>query len=314
MLSRVLITGGSGFIGTRLALRLVDAGVTVVNVGRRPCQVEGVDNRLVTSFCLDSISNALAPHTEFDGLIHLAAAGVNPGNRDHVDLIRINATLAPEIVMLAEALRCRAVVLVGSSAEYRASNTNAPLSEDATLETQKLYGATKAAGGLLALATGAAISLPVAIIRLFNVFGPGEAAHRLLPSLAAHLGTGRPAKLSAGTQIRDFVYIDDACAGLVAALKALAEGGMASGAYNLATGIGHSVAQFARMVASAMKVDESLLALGALPFRPDDLPYVVGNPTRLMDGCGWYPRTQLAEGIRLTLAEIEQTHQSIGTD
>lgn len=307
MLSRVLLTGGSGFVGSRLAQTLLRSGTDVTNVGRRPCPIEGVDNRIVAALSRESIFAAIGRGTKFDALIHLAAAGVSPTSRDRQDLIGVNAALAPEIITLAADLACRAVVMVGSSAEYRAPREHVPIVEDAPLEAQKLYGATKAAGGILALASGSAMSLPVAVVRLFNVFGPGEAAHRLLPSLAINLRAGRPVKLSAGTQMRDFVYVDDACAGLVAAAEALSEQRMASGAYNLATGDGHSVAQFARMVASAMEADEGLLHFGALPLRPDDLPYVVGNPARLKEACGWYPVTPLIDGIRRTLDELERT-------
>ncbi|CAN7246795.1 NAD-dependent epimerase/dehydratase family protein [Trinickia sp. LjRoot230] len=283
------------------------SGVDVTNIGRRPCPVDGVDNRIVAALSIESMTEAIGKNNKFDGLIHLAASGVNPGSRDPLDLIEVNAALAPKIVMLAADLGCRAVVIAGSSAEYHAPQTDVPLVEDAPLEMQKLYGATKAAGSILALASGAAISLPVAIGRLFNVFGPGEAPHRLLPSLATNLRAGQPVRLSAGTQVRDFIYVDDACTGLIALAEALSEHRMPSGAYNLATGTGHSVAQFARTVASAIDADESLLQLGALPMRADDLPYVVGNPDRLKQACGWSAATTLIDGIRRTLDELERT-------
>ena len=307
MLSRVLLTGGSGFIGSRLAKMLRHSGTEVTHVGRRPCLVEGVDNLIVDVLSPQSINEAIGTCTGFNGVVHLAAAGVNPGSRDRSELIGVNAVLAPEVVALAARLGCRAALVVGSSAEYSAPATDLPLTEDAPLETSRLYGATKAAGGILALASGAAASLPVGVVRLFNVYGPGEAPHRLLPSLAVNLRAGRPVKLSAGTQVRDFVFVDDACAGLMAALEALHEQRMPSGAYNLATGLGHSVAAFARMVARAMDADERLLEFGALPLRPDDLPYLVGNPIRLNQASGWLSEIAPDEGIRLTLAEFGQT-------
>ena len=104
--------------------------------------------------------------------------------------------------------------------------------------------------------------------------------------------------------MRDFVYVDDVCAGLIAALTALADGNMSTGAYNVATGVGHSVGDFARTVAHAANADPSLLQFGALPFRPDDLPYVVGSPTKLCDACGWRTNTLLADGICQALAEL----------
>ncbi|MDP9154913.1 MAG: NAD(P)-dependent oxidoreductase [Pseudomonadota bacterium] len=305
MLSNVLLTGASGFIGTRLARSLVAANVRVTCVGRSPCLVSGVENRLVETLVVEKIEAALAG-SSFDGVIHLAAAGVTPADRDSSAIFRVNAFLAPQMVSLAAKVGASAIVLAGSSAEYRSPRRPEVLDEDEPLETSKLYGASKAAGGILALANGAAANIPVGVMRLFNVYGPGEAPHRLLPSLVRDLSGGREVKLSPGTQVRDFVYVEDVCVGLTAALNALAEGKMATGAYNVATGVGRSVSDFARAVAHAMKVDPALLQFGALPFRPDDLPYVVGSPSRLRNACGWHTYTTLAAGVSKALAELSR--------
>jgi len=297
----VLLTGAAGFIGTRLARRLVSSGVQTFNAGRRRCDVLGVENILVSD--LGNLREAVGT-MRFDGLVHLAAAGVHPGDRDRETIYRVNAAAAPAVVSLGASVGAKAVVIAGSSAEYRASSDRTPISEDAPLETQKVYGASKAAGGILALAEGAALSVPVAVVRLFNVFGPGEAPHRLLPSLFRALAEQRRVKLSPGTQVRDFVYVDDACAGLWTVLEALAQGRLTSGAYNLATGRGTTVKDFANSVARAMNADPEMLEFGAIPLRPDDLPYVVGDASKLRDASGWSPDTSPESGIAKALAEL----------
>jgi nucleoside-diphosphate-sugar epimerase len=307
VLTNVLLTGASGFIGARLARTLVAGKVDVTCVGRTPCLVPGVTNLPVTTLTVEQIDAALGQGARFDGMIHLAAAGVTPTDRDSTTIFRVNAFLAPQMASIAARLGARAIVLAGSSAEYRSPQQLIPLDEDAPLETSKLYGASKAAGGILALANGAAEDLPVGVLRLFNVYGPGEGPHRLLPSLIRDLAAGQPVKLSAGTQVRDFVHVDDVCAGMIAALTALADKKMPSGAYNIATGTGHSVSDFARTVARAANADPELLQFGALPFRPDDLPYVVGSPAKMREACGWHAGISLDHGIVLALAELTQT-------
>lgn len=299
---KVLLTGGAGFIGSNLACRLIMAGHKVVALGRRACAVEGVLSIEAERLDAASLRAAMAGQ-HFDAVFHLAAAGVHPSDRDGDELIRVNAMLPAELVALASASGVAAVVLMGSSAEY-ARQSAATLNEDAVLETQKIYGASKAAGGLLALATAAERRLPVAVLRAFNVYGPGEADHRLLPSLAAKLQRGESVDLSAGTQVRDFLYVDDACDGLLAVAVALREKGMHSGAYNLSTGTGFSVRDFARTVARRMSANEDLLRFGALPLRPDDLPVVVGDPMRLNSATGWRANYSLDQGVEAALHRL----------
>ncbi|WP_438394146.1 NAD-dependent epimerase/dehydratase family protein [Caballeronia sp. DA-9] len=298
----LLLTGASGFIGMNLARTLLARGHRVVAIGRRACSVEGVLN--IESARLDAtvLQQVMAAH-RFDVVFHLAAAGVHPQDRNRTELVRVNAMLPSDVVAAANASGIGAVVLMGSSAEYAAQHMDM-LTEDMPLESHKLYGASKAAGGLLALATAAEQGLPVAVLRAFNVYGPGEAAHRLLPSLIYNLQCSKAVDLSVGTQIRDFLYVDDACDGLAVAALALIEGRMKNGAYNLSTGTETSVRDFASALAGHMGADESLLRFGALALRPDDLPVVVGDPARLQQATGWRASHSLDDGLRATLRQI----------
>ncbi|MCK9910954.1 NAD-dependent epimerase/dehydratase family protein, partial [Microbacteriaceae bacterium K1510] len=93
----------------------------------------------------------------------------------------------------------RAFAQIGSSAEYAPLPEPRPIGENDPPERERLYGATKVAGSLLLRTTAQAVDLPYAVLRLFNIFGPGEKEHRLLPSLARALSGGKPAALSPGT-------------------------------------------------------------------------------------------------------------------
>jgi nucleoside-diphosphate-sugar epimerase len=297
-----LLTGGAGFIGTNLARVLLALGVEVVALGRSPCKVKGVVS--ISTNRLDRSSlDAVLTRYQFDSVFHLAAAGVHPADRDRDELIRVNATIPAEVVAAAKAAGVAAVVLLGSSAEY-AAQRNSTLGEDEILETRKMYGASKAAGSLLAIATGIEQTLPVAVLRAFNVYGPGEAAHRLLPSLALKLHRREHVQLSPGTQIRDFIFVDDVCDALCATATCLRDGTMSTGAYNLSTGVGTTVGDFARTVAREMGADVSLLNFGALQFRPDDLPIVVGNSARLQAATGWHPSRSVQQGVGESLLRL----------
>jgi GDP-4-dehydro-6-deoxy-D-mannose reductase len=312
-MTRILLTGGSGFIGSRFLEHLAAAKIDVISVGRgvlRGKCATTVEHRVVSKLDAAQVRSAVGA-TPIDAVVHLAAAGVNPGDRDLGDLRRINGQLPAELVDMAHALGAKGFVMSGTNSEYARFNGDR-IAEDASLEATKLYGATKAAGALMALATGLALGLPSVNLRLFNVFGPGEAPHRLLPALRESLLRGEDVPLSEGLQVRDFVHVDDACAALLVAVSGVIVGTLPTGHYNVCTGEGTSVRAFALGVANAMNADPSLLRFGALPLRPDDQPRVVGDPSAIESHTDWRPRLTVAQGIAETLSDLSHV-KSAGT-
>ena len=102
--------------------------------------------------------------------------------------------------------------------------------------------------------------------------------------------------ISAGTQVLDFVHIDDVVEAMLRADAHCREkGGVAT--WNVATGRAHSVREFAEHVAQAMDADASLLGFGAIAMRKDDEPWLVGSPELLRSELGWQPSIGLDDGI-----------------
>jgi nucleoside-diphosphate-sugar epimerase len=244
---------------------------------------------------------------KIDAVVNLAAAGVDPSNRDPTALAKTNSLLPASLLVVARALDAKAFIQVGSSAEYAPVTPGVAITEDSALESRRLYGASKAAGSMLALASGCHLNIPVAVLRLFSVFGAGEAPHRLFPSLLSSLLSEHAVLLSPGTQVRDFMHVDDACSAIHAMLRALISRPTVAGIYNLSTGTGTTVAAFARELAAVVGADATLLQFGALPFRADDLPWVVGAPDKLERTIGWRNPRPLAEAMRKAVRDWGET-------
>lgn len=297
---RFLVTGGSGFIGRSVVKALLERGDTVVAPVRSGATAPSGSVAVpVHDWSDDGLTTALSGHN-FDVVIHLASYGVAPGDRDPVTMRRVNALLPASIVDLA-ASRDAVVVTAGSNAEYAAAERDRR--EDSPLESAKLYGATKAAGGLLAASTAVAREAPFAHLRYFNVYGPGEAPHRLLPSVYRGLAAGERVALSTGEQIRDFIHLEDVVAATLHAVDTLRSGKRPPGAaFNVCRGTGESVGTLARMVCRHMGADESLLGFGDLPMRPDDIPRLVGDPEALAGWTGWRAKVDLEAGVESTLS------------
>jgi nucleoside-diphosphate-sugar epimerase len=302
-----LVTGASGFIGAHLVARLLDEGRRVsVLVRSSSVLPSGWRERVGIIGCDDVSEDNLrqACRAGVETVFHLAAYGVVPGNRDSDAMLRINVALPAALTRLCSEWGAR-MIMAGSSAEYRRPQTNDPIRETAPLEQGKLYGSSKAAGGLMASAIASESGAGFRLLRLFKAYGAGEAPHRLLPALVKDLSRGERVALSPGTQVMDFVYIDDIIEALIRADAHCHDtGGVAI--WNVATGRGHSVREFAESVARAMHADYSLLGFGAIGMRRDDEPWLVGATDLLHAELGWHPSTGLDAGIRASVAALSK--------
>ena len=300
-----LVTGASGFIGMHLVARLLSEGRSVTVLARSssvlPAEWRG-RVRVVASDDFSERNLRGLLNTPLDTVFHLAAYGVEPNRRDIDEMLRINVELPAALMRLCSEWRAR-MVMAGSSAEYRRPLTSDPIPETVPLEQGKLYGSSKAAGGLMASAIAAETQIGFRLLRLFKVYGAGEAPHRLLPALVEHLSRGDRVALSAGTQVLDFVYIDDVIEALARADDHCRDkGGTAT--WNVATGRGHSVREFAESVAQAMNADPSMLGFGAIDMRKDDEPWLVGCPDSIRQALGWQPSIKLGDGVRAAVAAL----------
>ena len=143
--------------------------------------------------------------------------------------------------------------------------------------------------------------MPLAVGRLFGVFGPGEAPHRLLPSLVRNLSARRRVPLSDGTQVRDVLPV----AAVVDALLCLAKAVEADGGQhivNVSSGDMATVRDFAEMTADAIGAPRALLGFGDIERRPDEVACFAGDPTRLLALANWRPYEPLSSAIEKAVA------------
>jgi nucleoside-diphosphate-sugar epimerase len=134
--------------------------------------------------------------------------------------------------------------------------------------------------------------------RLFTVYGPGEHAGRLLPSLIEVAATGRPLDLTSGAQRLDFTYVEDVAEGLLRLGVAAAPAG---DVVNLARGEIVAVRDFVEQAAEILGIPRGLLRFGARPDRPEEMRYSGVSNEHLRAITEWSPPTDVAGGIRRTL-------------
>lgn len=300
-LSRALVTGATGFIGSALTQRLSAAGTHVICLVRKgrantPHLPELPHVTYVETDFSSKELDALLPTHAPDVIFHLASAGVRPDERDPDQLIAGNVALTTRLVQACLRYTPRQFIFTGSCSEYAPIATGSLLREEHPLVPTSLYGAAKASAYLCGRSAAISIGVPFVNLRLFGVFGPGEGSTRLIPYLYSHLASGHSPELTLGEQARDFTYIDDVVDALITASTARALEPYR--AYNVCSGRPVRVRDIALLVAQSMGRQENELGLGKRPYRVDESLWIVGDPTSYSSAANYSPRIGVEEGVR----------------
>jgi UDP-glucuronate 4-epimerase len=307
--TRILVTGAAGFIGSHLVEALVGQGHEVTGIDNfDPFYPRAMKERNLTEIgprpgfrfreldLLDvpGMRSLLTPDTV---IVHLAAkAGVRPSLEDPVGYARANVT---GTAALAEAARQSGVsrFVFGSSSSVYGDSTPVPFREDAVAVVPvSPYAATKRAGELFLTSVAPIYGFKAVSLRFFTVYGP-----RQRPDLAIHAFTrkmveGRTLTLFGdGTQARDYTYCDDIIAGVLSAIVWTDTAPVGVETFNLGGN---------RSVPTEAMVAEIAGALGVkpkiewAPMQPGDVQQTAADLTKSSEMLGYRPKTSFPDGIR----------------
>jgi nucleoside-diphosphate-sugar epimerase len=298
----VLVLGAGGFIGrwvTRLLTAVgADLHVSVRDASAFDSIVEpyGLRARVHVADLSEpgaaaAVCAAVSPAIVFN----LAGYGVDATERAQPHAERINRDLPAELagaLSNSPSWSGKTLVHAGSSLEY--GPVEGPILDGTPSSPTTLYGITKFAGATAIQRAGGA-GLRAAVGRIFMAYGPGEHAHRLLPSLFRARSGGAPIPLTMGAQNRDFVYVEEVA-------EALLRLGLSERSgfdmVNVATGTLCSVADFVRITAEALGLDANRLKFGELPYRPEEMWHGPVSVSALSEQTGWTPSVLVPGGIR----------------
>ncbi|RYY10201.1 MAG: NAD-dependent epimerase/dehydratase family protein [Chitinophagaceae bacterium] len=291
---RVLITGASGFIGSKLVKRLTDAGALVFGTSRvdRVSQVDhfrwmkGSFEDLVTA---KTLMDEIRP----DIIFHLSGEVTGSTDLKHVHATYHSlVTSTVNLLTLATQIGCERIVLVGSCREPSriAENPNSP------------YAAAKLAASSYGSMFWECYQTPVSIVRTFVTYGPGQSPRMLIPHVIHTLLKNENPKLSSGKWTTDWIYIDDVIDGLIAASVAP---GIHGTVIDLGTGVPTSVKEVVQKIHQIIDTSGEPL-FGALDDRPSEGSSVADVQTTFTK-LKWKAKISLDRGLSQTIKEIAKT-------
>jgi len=288
-MKKVLITGSTGQVGTRLTKNLSRAGFDVVGVGTREISSDTNDsNRYIKFDLLTQDLDSLIKQTRPELLIHLAwetqprTFWASPKNLLWLDSSK-------KLVESFNKWGGERIVVAGTGAEYD-WESQAPFDESGPELPNSLYGQTKLA--LLNALRGQ--STPFLWTRTFFQFGGKETPGRLIPSLIDTLQAGQEFSIQKPDDIRDLIYVDDAVKIMTSLIVADAEG-----VFNVASGVGITMRELGNKIASILQ-RQDLLHFQEQGGKPS---IVQASMTKLEKFLGSATHTNLVVAINRTIKE-----------
>lgn len=319
-MSRLVVTGAAGFIGSHVCEALLTADHEVAGVDNfdpfydravKERNLADVRGRRGFRFVENDLVRDPLPLEGVEAIIHLAARpGVQPSLQDPAAYMETNVTGTARLLEQARRAGIARVVF-GSSSSVYGESTPSPFSEDAVADTPiSPYAASKRAGELACRVFSHLYGTRIACLRFFTVYGPRQRPDLAIHRFTARILAGQPIQMRGdGSSARDYTYVSDVVDGILAALDWTARGG-ANGAepwrvFNLGGG-------------ERVRLDRLIALIGAAAGRqpvvergadqPGDVSLTEADLRRAERELGYRPQVGIEEGIRRFVTWYKETH------
>lgn len=307
----VLVTGGGGFIGSRLCERLVQSGATVRAFVRYTSRAEIGLLRFLEPDILKKIEIIRGDLRDFsavaqslrgvDIVFHLGALISIPYSYVHpVETVQTNVLGTLNIL---EACRKSGAKLVHTStSEVYGTALRVPIDEDHPLQGQSPYSASKIGADKLVESYFRSFGLPTMTVRPFNTYGPGQSTRAVIPTIITQALAGGVVRLGNLDAIRDFTYLDDTVEGFLLTAQADTWNGET---YNLGSGEEISIGAIAALIFRLMgKQAEIQLEKSRLRPEKSEVLRLISDNRKAKLELGWQPTVGMEEGLQRTIRWI----------
>lgn len=302
-MKKAIVTGSNGFIGTALCKALSDDGVSVVAIVRNKDEnidrIKDIPNLRIVYCDLSDFRNLSTYVTDrdVDVLYHLAWVGSAGPLRGDSDVQMNNVRYTCDTVKACADMGCERIVFASSIMEYEIQAT---MATEITPEINTLYSSAKVAADYMARTVAGSFGIDYISAVISNIYGPGELSPRLINTSLRKLLNGEHCAFSAGEQIYDFIYIDDAAKAFVE----IAKNGKSNRTYYIGSQNPRPLKNFLSEMRDVVnpKIE---IGLGELPFNSVSLTYKEFDVNAVKNDTGFVPIVSFREGIKKTVEWIK---------
>ena len=239
---KILVTGGSGFIGLHLVRHLLEQGHKVKVVDLRKPDIEHKNLEFVNKSIMDELAEDIHG---CDVVYHFAAMlGVDNSDNRPLETMRVNLEGSVNVFKSAVEANVKRMIYASSSEVY-GEPRELPIREDSVKGPVSAYGVSKLAAEIYAKAYNHEFGADIKIVRFFNVYGPGQSNNFVIPIFINNALEDKPLRVFGdGNQTRCFTYVEDIANGV---LKVL-EKGRTGEAYNIGNNKPTTIFELAQII------------------------------------------------------------------
>lgn len=298
MSEKLLILGGTGFIGRHLAKESIRRGfdtfVLSLNIPIEEKKVTDVHYISADLTKLEQLKDKLHLN-KFEYIVNLSGyidhSSFSDGGKNIIDTHFLGMQ---NLIYIINKKKLKRFIQIGSSDEY--GNNPAPQNEQMPPKPFSPYSLAKVASTQFLQMLFNTESFPATILRIFLVYGPGQNNSRFLPQVIRGCIENSKFPVSTGEQLRDFCFIDDLIEGIFLCLQSNKVNGHI---INLGSGDPISIRKVINLIQH--KVGKGNPEFGKIPYRPEENMELYANISKAQDLMDWNPKISLEEGIRKTI-------------
>ena len=293
MKKKILIVGGTGFIGHNLSIKLLKSKYKIISISRKkPKNLKKIEKVHYKIFDITKKKNFnKLKGEEFDFVINLG------GNIDHQNK---KETFKSHYIGLKNLLNFFknnnkiTFIQVGSSLEY--GNVISPQKEKNTCEPKSFYGKTKFKASKLVISKAKKTNFKYIILRPYQIYGPHQKFDRLIPYVIKSCLKNIKFKCSDGEQLRDFLYIDDFVSLII---KLINKKNLRSGIYNIGYGKPIKVKSIIENIQKKIRAGKPLF--GTIKMRKDEIKKLYPKIDKIKKRFNWKPKFNIQTGLNKTI-------------